>query len=78
MEKDHFILVRRYKVILKDNTELEIPLEPETCYYFMSQESTYLIRAIKTMDIEIDNIKEIITYFIPKETQEKVELVIGL
>lgn len=78
MEKDHFILVRRYKVILKDNTELEVPLEPETCYYFMSQERTYLIRAIITMDIKIEDIKEIITYFIPKETQEKVDLTIGL
>ena len=78
MDGEHFILLKRYKVILKDGTELPVPLAPETCYYFSSQEREYLISALRNMGIEPEDIKEIITYFVPQETQEKVRVIIGV
>lgn len=78
MDKEHFILLKRYKVVLKDGTELPLPLAPETCYYFNSQEREYLIGALRNMGIEPEDIKEVTAYFVPQETQEKVQVIIGL
>ncbi len=78
MDKNHFILRKRYKVILKDGREIPIDIKPEEEWFFEDQEKNYLIVSLRQMNIKINEIKEIVTYFIPEETEKAVKIVIGL
>lgn len=78
MDKNHFILRKRYKAILNDGREIPLDLKPEETWYFESQEKEYLIICLSKMNINLDEIKEIVTYFILEETEEPVKVVIGL
>ena len=78
MDKKHFVLAQRYKAIMKDGSEVKIGLKPENKYFFTNQETKYLIFALRDMDIDINEVKEIISYFEPFETEEEVEIRIGV
>jgi len=78
MDKSHFILATRYRAIMRDGTEIKINLLPEKCYYFKEQEKSYLINAIRSQCINVDKIVRIEKYFVPVETLQEVEVVIGL
>ena len=78
MDKNHFILRKRYKVVLKNGISIPLNLKPENKYYFEEQEQLYIIDALRYIDIDMNDVKEIITYFIPEETEEPVKIVIGL
>lgn len=78
MDNDHFVLRRRYKAILRDGSEVLLNLHPEEKWYFGEQEINYLICALRESGLDISNVTEIRMFFIPKETVEKVTVVIGL
>lgn len=79
MDKQHFVLIRRYKAVLKNGITVGIKLCPENFCYFESQKMQFLIRAIRAQeDLDINDIDFIQEYFIPKETAEEVEIHIGL
>lgn len=78
MDKKHFVLMQRYKAIMKDGSEVKIGLKPESKYYFSNQETKYLIFALRDMDIDINEVKEIVTYFEPFETEEEINITIGV
>ena len=74
MDKEHCILLRRYKVVLKNGKEIKLDLKPEKCHYFYGQEEAYLLLAVRKLadKIDLDEIKEIVPYFRLKETKEEV------
>lgn len=78
MDKNHFILRKRYKVILKDEKEVPVDLKPEEEWFFENQEKDYLIVSLRKMNINVNEIKEIVAYFTPEETEKSVKVVIGL
>ena len=78
MDKTHFTLKKRYKAILKDGSEVVLDLTPEDCYYFDSQEIAYLIRELRYSNIDINEVKEVVPFFVPRETDEEVDITIGL
>lgn len=78
MDKYHFILVKRYKVIYKDGTQVDLDLKPEYQYYFNTQEQKYLINNLRRSNIDINQVKEIVSYFIPLETEDEVKITIGV
>ena len=79
MDKLHFALATRYRAILKDGRSINIDLEPEDCYYFYEQETTYIILAIRHQDnINIEDVERIEKYFLPIETKKEVDCIIGL
>lgn len=79
MDKNHFVLRKRYRAIMKDGSKININLCPENCWYFREQEGSYLIRAIRRQDnLDINQVESIETYFIPLETKEEIEIRIGV
>lgn len=78
MNNYHFVLRRRYKAILRDGSEVLLNLHPEEKWYFNEQETKYLIYALRESGLDIGNVTEIRTFFIPEETEEEVTVIIGL
>ena len=78
MDNRHFILRRRYKAILKDGSEVLLNLRPEEKWYFGEQETKYLICTLRESELDINDVTEIRTFFIPEETEKEVAVVIGL
>lgn len=79
MDKKHFILRTRYIAIMKDGSTIDIVLKPEEKYYFYEQEKEYLIIALKNQEnIDINNVLRIEKVFIPEETENEVQIIIGV
>ena len=79
MDKLHFTLVMRYKIILKNGMEKELDLRPEECYFFHNQETKYLISALRNQqDLDINDVVRIEPCFVPQATEDPVEICIGL
>ena len=78
MDKTHFILLKRYKVILKDGREVVLDLAPEDCYYFDNQEIKYLIKELRHSNIDINEVKEVVPFFVPVKTENEVDITMGL
>ena len=53
-------------------------LKPEYQYYFDTQEQKYLINNLRHSNIDINQVQEIVSYFIPLETENEVEIRIGV
>lgn len=78
MDNKHFYLARRYRAIMKDGSIIELSLKPERCYYFSSQEHTYICRAIVSDNIDVNNIERIECYFVPMHDDKKIDLYVGV
>lgn len=79
MDKQHFVLYKRYRAVMKDGSTIDINLYPESCHYFYQQEQLYLIKAIRRQEnIDIDQVEKIESYFVPYETENPVSVCIGV
>lgn len=77
-DKDHFVLLRRYRAKMKDGTSIEVPLKPEECYGFRNQETSYLIWAIRKMGCDVNEIESVEQYFTLAETEHSVNVMLGV
>ena len=78
MDKNHFVVVKRYNITLKDKTTVRLDLSPENGYFYNEQELSYIILALRKQNIDINDVDYITPVFIPVETKSEINIVIGV